>query len=266
MARAALADGRASDNGVTICCREQSRAPLYSERREAATRSMRHLRGDPIASAPGSDRTVSVSASVPDMTMRKTNRRERIVPSLMVAGLISVVLSALVAMTKNRKETSMKKLQTFFIACLAMIWLMPATALGKPNEQQAAKSVPLKITVNIKDGSDSYYIPVTVRVSTAVLAMAQANSREKQIAYVTRILQQNTENLRTVTEGFKHFGDVRLYLDVEFDPGPDAHIHSPQGEIGAKKICGRICCTNSDGKQCCSVIICPVDRNGNCAC
>jgi hypothetical protein len=155
----------------------------------------------------------------------------------------------------------MKKLQTLFIICSALIWLMPASALGKSNERHASKSVLLKITVNIKDGNESYYIPVTVRVSTTVLAMAQANNREKQIAYLTRILQQNTDNLRTITEGFKHYGDVRLYLDVAFDPGPDARIHSPQGDKGAKKICATICCKNSDGKQCCAVLIC----SGNCA-
>jgi hypothetical protein len=159
---------------------------------------------------------------------------------------------------------------------------MPIFALGKGRQQRASKPEPLKITVNIKDGKESYYVPVTIRVSTPVLAMAQADNREKQIAYLTRILQQNTDNLRTITEGFKHYGDVRLYLDVAFDPGPDAHIHSPQGDVSAMKedvsakdsssrtapmkICGRICCTNSDGKQCCAVIICPVDKDGNCAC
>jgi hypothetical protein len=196
-------------------------------------------------------------------------------------------LHLLMAMTENRKETSMKTLQRFLIVGSLLISLMPIFALGKGRQQRPSKPEPLKITVNIKDGKESYYVPVTIRVSTPVLAMAQADNREKQIAYLTRILQQNTDNLRTITEGFKHYGDVRLYLDVVFDPGPDAHIHSPQadvsamkgdvsamkgdasamkGDASAMKICGRICCTNSDGKQCCAVIICPVDKDGNCAC
>ena len=174
----------------------------------------------------------------------------------------------------------MKTLQRSLIVCSLLISLMPIFALETSGQGRAPKSEPLKITVNIKDGNESYYVPVTIRVSTPVLAMAQADNREKEIAYLTRILQQNTDNLRTITEGFKHYGDVRLYLDVAFDPGPDAHIHSPQSDVSAMKgaasamkggvspmkICGRICCTNSDGKQCCAVIICPVDKDGKCAC
>ena len=180
----------------------------------------------------------------------------------------------------------MKTLQRSLIVC-SLLMLMPIFALKTSGQGRAPKSEPVKITVNIKDGNESYYIPVTIRVSTPVLTMAQADNREKEIAYLTRILQQNTDNLRTITEGFKHYGDVRLYLDVAFDPGPDAHIHSPQSDVSAMKgagsamkrdvsvmkrdvspmkICGRICCTNSDGKQCCAVIICPVDKDGNCAC
>lgn len=152
------------------------------------------------------------------------------------------------------------------MAVAALLCSTSAWAQGETRERMStaptAESVTLTVLVHqVSNEGKASYVPVNVQVSSRKLASVKADTREKQIAYVTRILQKNADKLSVVTDGFRHSEDVRFYLDVSYDPGSDAHIHFGDN-VEAKKICGRICCKNPDGKQCCAIIICP----GNCEC
>lgn len=124
-----------------------------------------------------------------------------------------------------------------------------------------AEAVPMTVVINVSHNGEPYFVPVKVQISSTKLALGKADTPDKQTAFATRILHQNVDRLPVVTDGFKHYNDVRMYLDVPYDPGAGAHIHTFKRDEN-KKICGRICCTNDDGKQCCMIIICP----GDCEC
>ena len=123
----------------------------------------------------------------------------------------------------------------------------------------AAKAI--KVTIHVPHQNVKHTIPVIAYVSSSRFNAVKADTQDKKIAYITRILHNNTDNLSAVTKNFTRFNDVRLYFGVDYNPGPGAHIHMLH-PIGAKKICGRICMKNANRKQCCAIIICP----GNCEC
>lgn len=119
----------------------------------------------------------------------------------------------------------------------------------------------MNVVVDVKHKGTDLYVPVARQVDPEKLKSAKADTPEKQAAYVSRVLHQNADKLPIVTKDFKRYDDVRLYLGVPYDPGPDVHIHMSK-DVQIQKICGRICMKNGNGKQCCAAIICP----GNCRC